>query len=311
MENLYSLLEKNDDKVRLFKKINEFCGFFTYKNNLIFGVKSRISSSANSLSLKTQYLRFNSSVYIRPISENSNFKEGYFDLLTFTGELHGTIYESFMRLCELYASQVNTMKFSSFFESLSYLFKKPKLEDKLDFIGFYGELSLIYKLRKNNGIDISKYWHMSGSNSKYDFNLDKFNLEVKTTTKENLIFRIKNDQVICENKICLSLVRISKDDTDSNLSLSGYVEYFKSHSPFSENLNFQIQLLNELKKCDAINDIEALNCRYLVNDIKFIFVKDMLRITEIPSCITNLVYDYDFNGNNLLKLDDFVRKINE
>ena len=77
----------------------------------------------------------------------------------------------------------------------------------------------------------------------------------------------------------------------------------KNESPFAENARFQIMLQKELTKS---LDIDALENRYVFKNAFFFENKKLETIKNIPLCITEIEYRYDFDITDSMSIDEFT-----
>lgn len=288
------------DRVFLIEKIDEQNGFFLYEEKLTFARHSENNSGAN---LATSMLDYFPCVNLKSVENDSSFQEGYFDFLVLKTEDKDLI-ASFISLCGAYVKD-GSVSFNDFIARMIDLFQLPKKESKLNTIGLFGELYLIKTIFERCGIDFTNGWHLSGAFSKYDFSFDKFNLEVKTSTVDSSSYLIKHSQLFNENKNFIGLVRLEKVDNGGN-SLSELIALMKNETPFAENVRFQIALQKELKKEFEIDTLEQ---RYIFKSAFFFENNQLDTIKNIPFCITEIEYRYDFDITESLSFEDFIDNI--
>jgi hypothetical protein len=104
---------------------------------------------------------------------------------------------------------MHSSKFVEFFDSLIDIFQIPNDQSFKNVVGLYGELSIIKNIYDTYKVDISPFWHLNGSSSKYDFSLKNFNLEIKTTSSKNKMIDIKHYQIFNNENNILGTVKIS------------------------------------------------------------------------------------------------------
>jgi hypothetical protein len=238
-------------------------------------------------------------ISISAISNNTTYRDGKYNFLTYYGNEDDENFISFINLCIIY-SETDGLKFEDFFYSLIDIFQLPSVSKELNLIGFFGELSFIIELWEKYRVNLSDIWHVDGSKSRYDFSSPKFNIEIKTTTKESSTFLLKHSQIFDFNNNFITVIHIS---SSSGYSLYDLIEYCKSTSPFKDNLNFQIRLQEEKLRVD-LNKMK--NMRFSIDRIS-IFNKNQLEtIDEIPGCITEISYYYTFDLRNSLRIVDVL-----
>ncbi|MDD4156816.1 MAG: PD-(D/E)XK motif protein, partial [Candidatus Cloacimonetes bacterium] len=190
-------------KLYLIDKPNDLFGFF-YQDQIVYFGKRSDNSSTDINPIYTQYLDLNAHVYISNITENSSFKAGYYDLLSFKGELDDQYFDVFCNICLVFSNDVS-LSFIEFFTSLVDIFQKAKESTFKNLIGLIGEFFLIKQTYETQCINVSNNWHMTGINSKFDFCFKNFNIEVKTTTKSEQKFLLKHSQIFNNqnNYVCV------------------------------------------------------------------------------------------------------------
>ena len=306
MNKLIELIKKSvfeDGKLYLIDKPNDNFGFF-YQDQIIYFGKKSDESSNDICSIDTLYLDLNANVYISNVTENSSFEAGYYDLLSFKGNIDDPneepYFDAFYNICLAFANNPN-MPFVEFFSSLVEIFKKSKEGVFKNIVGLIGELVLIKSVYLKKNIDISNNWHLTGINSKFDFCFSNFNVEVKTTTKSEQKFLLKHNQLFNNqnNYVCV----ISLIETGEGESVKSLYNYFSNETKFSNNVKFQIALTKELMR---VSDRKELNRSFAVDYIELYSVADMEEITYIPSCISNLSYEYDFSDTPKYQIEDII-----
>ena len=288
------------DRVFLIEKIDEQNGFFLFEEKLTF---ARLSENNSGTNLATSMLDYFPCVNLKSVENDPSFQEGYFDFLVLKTDDKDLI-ASFISLCRAYVKD-GSVSFNDFIVGMIDLFQLPKRESKLNAIGLFGELYLIKTIFERCGIDFTNGWHLSGAFSKYDFSFDKFNLEVKTSTVDSTSYLIKHSQLFNENKNFIGLVRLEKVDNGGN-SLSELIDLMKNETPFAENVRFQIALQKELKKEFEIDTLEQ---RYVFKSAFFFENNQLETIENIPFCITEIEYRYDFDITESLSFEDFIDNI--
>lgn len=289
--------EFENDKLYLIDKPSDEFGFF-YQNGVVYFAKESSPSIANH-SVDTSYLDMNLGVYITSVDDNSSFKTGNYDMLAFKSDLDSIEFDVFYNICKAYVEDSSDYDFAEFFSSLVELFNKSKDGSKLNLIGLFGELLLIRKLYEEYEINVSNNWHLVGTKSKFDFSFPEFNLEVKTSIKNEMTFLLKHDQIFNNQRNFIAVV--SMFETGEGDNIDSLNEYFKNTYPFCNNVKFQIALHSELlkitdkrdkKRCFVLDDMEVFDC------------EKMNTIKEIPSCITNIKYDYNFGDLESVDIEE-------
>lgn len=300
-EIINNQLFENDKLYLLYKPSPEF-GFF-YQNGIVYFACKSTSFSPND-SVETAYLDMNLSVYITNDNDNESFETGYYDMLAFKDKFDGLEFDAFYNICTSYSQRSTNLEFSDFFNSLVELFKKNKNENQQNLIGLIGELMFIKYLNDDCGINTSENWHLSGSNSKFDFSFPKFNIEVKTSTNSNMTFLLKHNQIFNNQKNYICVVSII--ETGEGESIETLVNYFSNNEPFKNNVKFQIAIQKELFK---VTEKKNRKRKFVLESID-VFDCNLLRtIDQIPGCISNIEYDYNFSESDSIELGS-IFKIN-
>lgn len=303
LEKIKTIMQMSNfrrDRVFLIEKIDEKNGFFLFEEKLTF---ARLSENNTGTNLATSMLDYFPCVNLKSVENDPSFHEGYFDFLVLKTDDKDLI-ASFISLCRAYVKD-GSVSFNEFIVGMIDLFQLPKRESKLNAIGLFGELYLIKTIFERCGVDFTNGWHLSGVFSKYDFSFDKFNLEVKTSTADSTSYLIKHSQLFNENKNYIGLVRLEKVDNGGD-SLSELINFMRNKTPFAENVKFQIALQKELKK---EFEIDALEQRYMFISAYFFENNQLETIENIPFCITEIEYRYDFDITESLSFEEFIDKI--
>lgn len=292
MNKLNEIIENNtfiSSKLYLLEKPAENFGFFYQDGIVYFGKESTLGTETESID--TSYLDLNMNVYMESDDENQSFKSGYYDLLSFKGDINDSYFDIFYSICSSYCKDNRKIDFYDFFNSIIEIFKKNKAEIYKKLIGLIGELLLIKEMFEKHKINIADSWHLTGTNSKFDFSFKNSNLEVKTTSKSEVTFKLKHSQIFNNQNNYVGVVSLI--ETGRGDSIDTLVEYFKTNSEFNANVKFQIALVNEYTKITSKNDREK---SFAIDSIKFFSVKNMPTIKDIPSEISHIEYEYDFVG---------------
>lgn len=284
----------NDKLYLLYKPSPEF-GFF-YQNNVVyFACKSSFSSSSDSV--ETAYLDMNLGVNITSDNENGSFETGAYDMLAFKDKFDGPEFDAFYNICTSYAQGSSDLEFPDFFNSLVELFKKTKDDSKKNLVGLIGELMFIKCLNDDYGINASENWHLSGSNSKFDFSFPTFNVEVKTSTNSNMTFLLKHNQIFNNQKNYICVVSVI--ETGEGESIETLVNSFSTNEPFKNNVKFQIAIQKELLK---VTDKKDRHRKFVLDSIDVFDGNTLKTISQIPGCISNIEYDYNFSESEPVEL---------
>lgn len=303
MNKLNEIINKmnfENGKLYLIDSPNNNYGFF-YQDQIVYFGKKSDSSSKDICSIDTQYLDLNAYVFISSVTENNSFESGRYDLLSFKGELEDQYFDVFYNICLAFA-QDKALSFVEFFSSLVEIFQKPKDGQYKNLIGLIGELMFIKNAYEKTGIDISDNWHLCGINSKFDFSFNDFNIEIKSTTKSEQKFLLNYNQVFNNQNNFVGVVSII--ETGEGESLKSLYNYFLGEQKFSKNVKFQIALSKEMIR---VTDKKERLRSFAIDSIELYSVKDMETITYIPSCISNVTFDYDFTDTPKYKVEDIIK----
>jgi len=292
----------NSERIYLIEKLGFDAGFFLYRNCLCF---AKAAAEETLTPVMTTYLEFNPSTKIRSVINDPSFAPGSYDFLTLKECEDYDILTSFIKLCELYGKNPS-MAFSDFINAIVELCQLPRNQSKLDCLGFVGELFFLKKALED-GVDLSPLWHLSGSRSKYDFASDKVNYEVKTSDSESTAFLIKHEQVFNGQPNVIVLVSVRSDEA-MGLSLKDLVRFARETEPFSQNLRFQIELEKELRKSI---DPDMQNKKFLVSGIFGFDARKLGTIKNIPFCISEISYRYDFDVSEGLSVSEILEKLTD
>lgn len=288
---------KSFDKNTLYliEKINDYSGFLYSNENVYFIIKS---TKERNDSISTKNLSLRTSVLINTVENSPSFKPGKYDLLIYKSGNYDYMFNSFIYICKAYVNTQSPMSFIDFFYSLLNLFEKPESKSFTNLIGAFGELYFIKYMYEHYKINIIENWHTGNSSfDKYDFVFSHFNIEVKSTIKEEMIFKIKHQQIFNYDRNYVLVINLEKNN--SGLTIKDLFDYFKNE-PFSKNFNFTLKLEKEKNKisCDKF-DTE----KFSFNKLTIFSVNDLVTINNVPECINNIEYNYNFSGQKHTKLD--------
>ena len=137
-------------------------GLFTTDGNVLYLVPN--NEGCVSLSIKTEYLRVETNVYISAFNPSvSSFNNGYYNFVEFklsntNGNDSEINLKSFVNMCLAHATYIHGEEFMEFFDSLVALFQLPREQQYKNLIGLMGELLLIETVYQNFNEDLSPYW---------------------------------------------------------------------------------------------------------------------------------------------------------
>lgn len=285
----------DDNKIYLLEKISDYAGFFCSSNKPIFMTFNAASEKSNLL--KTNLLEMETHVFIKSVENSNSFPSGFCNLLKFLGDFDSPEFSSFVELCKLYSKEMNELKFSGFFHALAELFQTPQEQSYKNALGLFGELKFLEHIKNKFDADLSKFWHISDSFSKYDISLPKFNIEIKSALDENIV-TIKHSQIFNEHRNFLASVVCENYDAGESLKEVS----LKCLQTFS-NLGFAIKLKKELLRIKH-DDLE--NSRFAVKDIHLYDAEKINPFLKIPDNVTEL--KYKLNLSEEIDFDDFALK---
>ena len=284
-EVIRRLVEKctDNNKIYLLSSIDEVSGFFCLNKKVIFMKKAcEINKSEN---IKTEKLSLLTGIKVNSISNDASFKAGLYDYILFDGNLEEIDFESFIKICLLYEKEDISLSLRDFFFSLLEMFQLPKEQQFKNLLGLYGELCVLKDIYDDRRICIASGWHEK-STDKYDINYKNKILEVKTTTSELYIVKIKHDQLFGRKGVILAAVRVI--ESNAGITLQQLVENINKIPEFSGDFHFQLELGKELKR---ISSEEAENKKFELKGIKYYRNIDISTIGEIPENITGIEYN--------------------
>lgn len=294
--------EYSPNQLFMIESITKYSGFLLGDNVIYFINKS---CSSESVAIVTNHLSLRTRININSIENYPTFSPGHYDILAYNIDNNDIYLESFVDLCKMYALSSSKVCFRDFFYSLLKLFEPSKDISYTNLIGLFGELSLIKKMKSDYNLILMDNWHNTyGSNDKYDFSLKNFNIEVKTSVKDNMIFSIKHKQLFNEKQNFVVVINAEQDN--SGQTLSDLFDFFKETKPFSENIDFAIKL--ELEKSKVSPQDFKLK-KFSVVKYSVFNNKNLETIINIPQWISNVEYSYDFVSQNEFGFDNLVKEI--
>lgn len=288
----------------LVETINEQSGFLLGNEKLYFVIKN---GGGDADSITTTYLSLRTNIHINTIENSPTFTPGYYDVLIYNIGLDDSYLESFVELCKMYINSSTAINFNEFFYSLLKLFEPSKETSFSNLVGMFGELFFIKKMFNDFGICLADNWHNSlGSNDKYDFSCPNANIEIKTTTKAEMVFSLKHSQIFNDCKNYIAVINIDLDN--SGLSVADLYEYFKVTKPFDNNLEFAIKLEKEKKK---VAPLDFVIKKFTLSKFNVFINSKLNTIESIPDCIDSIMYTYDFVGKESVPLEEVAKDIEQ
>ena len=293
----------NDDLVYLLYKVNHNSGFCFYNKKVIFIIENLDNLSYKSLD--TTFLSLKCDLKIESIENDSSFNTGYYNVIFYNDNIMEEEFYTFINLCYIYSECDKKIRFDEFFFKMSSLFQIPKEENYTNLLGFFGESLFLEKFYLSYNIDLSKNWHIVNTFDKYDFCInDNCCIEIKTSSKNKDTFKLKHDQIFNNHNIFIVTINI-KESPNGNTILE-LIENINMHDVFSKNIDFQIKLEEEKRK---LNSKYATKNRFIFSNLNIYLNKELDSIENYPSNISNIIYDYEFEGCKNIDIDDFVKTL--
>lgn len=306
IDKLKSLMLNNEfdcSLIYLLYPITDKTGFFCYDNKIIY--MSYNDQNIPYKSLDTTILSLKCNVKITNIEDNNTFRVGYYNLITYNSDINLDEFEAFVSLCALYSKNALTLRFDEFFFQLSRLFQIPREESYTNLIGFYGELLFIWEIFNNYGLCLADYWHVNGSNDIYDFTFkNNFNLEIKTTVKDDNVFNIKHKQLF--NSDINYIIINNIQENPSGFSIQDLIELLNGNRIFASNLSFQMKVEEEKKKC---NLRQLSDVRFSKHKLSVYLNSELETLIDIPQCINEISYHYTFDDVKKMDIEELIIKL--
>ncbi|MCI6798449.1 MAG: PD-(D/E)XK motif protein [Spirochaetia bacterium] len=287
-----------DNKLYLIEKCSDVAGFFSCNKKLIYMAKNIEFVGSNSL--QTEYLKLQSNVSVISVENLQTFNSGFYNLIEYKISFNENIsaFESFINLCLAHIELMDSKNFVEFFNSLIDLFQNVGKEKKHNILGLFGELSLIYYFYTKFSINLSSYWHTSGTYSKYDFSLKNKNIEVKTSNSVNNVL-IKHSQLFNNdsNYLAISIV----ENNNSGISLKELEEKLKDIDIIASDFNFIVTLEKEKSRLDTA---DYSNKKLKLLDINIYDCNIINPFNTLPENISDIEYRIDLLSYAKIKNED-------
>ena len=282
-----------NDKIYLIEPFSKKAGLFCSNGDLLYLVQNEEGCKPQSIS--TDFLQMDTNIYIQSFEDNHSFPDGEYNLLMYKGtniDNNRDNVDSFIHLCSAHSKLMDGDSFEQFFQSLISLFQLPKEQNYLNLMGLFGELSIIEHIFETQQLDISSYWHLEGSSSKYDFSFpNKYSLEVKASSKGNKAVEIKHAQLFSSpNTVILATIHVIEDN--SGISVEELIERMLSNKQYCNNLQFEISLQKELKR---VSQDDVRHKRFIINSFSFYLNRSINPFVIIPLNIDKLEYTLDLS----------------
>lgn len=294
----------DDGLIYLAKKLSDTTGFFVSNKHILYIVKNNDGEAEQCIC--TEYLNLTTNIEIMAFAPDQQFESGKYNILDFIPSENGydnNDLESFINLCTAHALYMKSAEFVKFFYSLINIFQYPAEQEYKNLIGLFGELSVIKYVFEKTGIDISSKWHKTGSGGKYDFVLDAFNLEIKSTTSFDKEVEIKHTQLFNTSNNYLAVVLLEKDN--SGISTNQLIRDLLSSKDYCNNYDFSVNVEKERKR---ISPTDSENILFSVKEILFYFAKDINPFSVLPNNINSLSYKLDLSDSSEIVIDSIPFK---
>lgn len=287
-----------DDKLYLICKLSQISGFFATNAKLAYLIKNTDNLSLESI--ETEYLSFQTNVYIHSIESAPSFENDSYNLIVFKKDARNSDIFSFIELCKTHAQNSSELDFKDFFYSLISLFQLPSEQSFKNALGLFGELKFMQYMLQQHSMDISTDWHKSGSNSLFDFT-GSTNYEVKSVLSEELEVNIKHSQIF--NSYGCILVVVNCEKYDEGESISDIIQWLEENATGFSTLNVKINLQKELKR---IATSQKTDVRFSALKIT-LFDSNIINPFEVmPDKISNLSYLYDLSDKSYIEEFNYI-----
>lgn len=282
-----------DGALYLIKEMTKHSGFFASDGKLLYIVQE--TNNNKSENIDTEYLSLKLHIYIHAVQNNPAFIDGYYDVIELRNNSDDYNIDSFIKLCYSHSQNIEELNFRDFFYSLISLFQLPKEQQFKNALGLFGELKLIEYFWTQYSIDISGYWHKSGSFSKFDFAFSNFAFEAKTILSESLIVPIKHNQLFTSEKVYLCVLNC--ENSDIGETIEQLIKRLLDTPQCCCSFNFTLNLEKELKRI-TITDLNETKFNLLT--MNMFKASDLNPFGSIPDEISKLTYNYDLVGKDAL-----------
>lgn len=222
----------------------------------------------------------------------------YIELFVSDVENESENIKAFVNICSSFASQTEIIDFTSFFDSLVKLFQLPPEQHYKNLVGLFGELSVVKYFFSKFKEDLSMYWHTDGGNSRIDIVTPNVNIEIKTTTTDQLVFTIKHTQLF-ENPEETYLAAVSISENNSGKTINELMNELLTNPDCCNSLSFAINIEEERRK---ISPKDAESRRFVLRKIRFYNSKRICPFPVVPNVVSDLSYKIDLSG---MDTDDF------
>ncbi len=278
-----------DGAIYLVHKLSDCSGFFMSQKHLVYMAYN--NEGAAHQSLATEFLRLNTNIEITAIENTQQFESGKYnviEILPVDGVYDDASLDSFINLCVAHTQFMGASGFVKFFYSLVNLFQFPREQRFVNLVGLFGELSFLKYVSQTIEIDLSNYWHSTGSTGKYDIVLDSCNLEIKTTMSIDSMVTIKHAQLFNIDRNFL--VAVIVEESTVGLSLNQLIAELQAHSEHFKSFNFALNLEKEKMR---ISPLDAETKKFSFKSACIYDVNLINPFSKLPKNVSNLIYELD------------------
>lgn len=287
----------SDGRFYLMEEITNRSGFFVTNGQLVYGVTTTTVGVV--APVRTASLEFDAGIKLLPVKIGEDTEPQVFDLIRMISSPTDREAEAFITLCRDHALGNSPLSLRDFFFAASKLFRQEALQGKRKAIGLFGELSVI-RIAKSLGIDLSCFWQRIGGSSKYDFAMPGTNIEVKTTTRREMVAKVKHEQLFNDDQNYLVFCRAEKSPAGQTVR-DFAKELIEIYGCFS-SLESRLALAGELL---TIDDAE-LDVPYRLNSYDVYDCREINPIRCVPERVTSISYDLDLTGLQTVSLVDVL-----
>ena len=184
------------------------------------------------------------------------------------------------------------------FNSLIDLFQNVGKEKKQNILGLFGELSLIYYFYTEFSLNLASYWHTSGSYSKYDFSINKRNIEVKTSNSLKNVL-IKHSQLFNgdQNYLAVSVI----ENNNAGITLKELEEKLKEIDEIASDFNFMVNFETEKSRID-VSDYS--NKKLKLISVNMFDCNNINPFEVLPENVSDVEYRIDLLGCDRINNED-------
>lgn len=307
--NIHSLISTtpHDGTLYLALELSANAAIFILDGNLFYIVRNE--DECEPLNITTEYLQLRTNIYITAFSSTATtFANGYYNSIALECFKHPeniANIDTFVNLCMSHVEYMNGRDLDVFFNSLVSLFQLPREQSYKNLIGLYGELSLIKYFHDKHNIDISRYWHTEGANSKLDFVTPYMNIEVKTSQNDQLLFQVKHTQIF-ENPSLTYLAAISISENNSGSTLEELTNSLVTATDYCNSLSFAINIESEKRRI-SLND--TCHRRFCLKSILFYDAFRICPFGFVPENISDLSYRINLASLTSENVESIVKNL--